>query len=468
MSASTAGLGKILQVAWREFASTVLTKGFIIGALLTPVLIVAMIGLVALLAATRKPPTVTGEVAVIDPTGRVAPLLAEALTPEAILARQKADQERIAENLKRLAGAGTLPGSVPAGSGSVPTLRTTTLPADADIEAEKQRIRAEVEDSDGRIGLVIVHADALLPQPPAEREGAEPRRDLELFVRPDLDDEVSEDIRSIAIDIIRAERFRIAGIDRAEIDRLDRVAAGRTTELTDDGGERSSLGELRAFIAYGFMMLMLIPTFVGAQYLLTSTVEEKSSRVVEILLSAVSPMQLMTGKVLGQMVVGLVILVMYGGMSAASLLYFGYGDTLSPLTLGSMIVFFALAYFAFASFMAAVGSSVNELREAQSLLGPVMIPLIIPYGLGFIIADDPNSTFATVASFVPPICPFMMMLRVASTEPPPLWQIGLGVLISAATCYASVWFAAKVFRVGLLMYGKPPNFRTLIKWVRMA
>lgn len=466
MSAATSGLGKILRVAWREFASTVLTKGFIIGALLTPVLIVAMIGLVAVLAATRKPPTVTGEVAVIDPTGRVAPLLAEELTPEAILARQRADQERVAENLRKLPGGGTLPASVPTGSGSVPSLRTATLPAEADIEAEKQRIRADADASDGRIALVIVHPEALFPQ--TETADTEPRQDLELFVRPDLDDEVSEDIRTTAIGIIRDERFRIAGYDRGAIDLLSRVSAGRTTELTDDGGERSSLGELRSFIAYGFMMLMLIPTFVGAQYLLTSTVEEKSSRVVEILLSAVSPMQLMTGKVLGQMVVGLVILVMYGGMSAASLLYFGYGDTLSPLTLGSMIVFFALAYFAFASFMAAVGSSVNELREAQSLIGPVMIPLIVPYGLGFIIADDPNSTFATVASFVPPICPFMMMLRVASTEPPPLWQIGLGMLISAVTCYASVWFAAKVFRVGLLMYGKPPNFRTLIKWVRMA
>ncbi|MEL6795233.1 MAG: ABC transporter permease, partial [Planctomycetota bacterium] len=103
-----------------------------------------------------------------------------------------------------------------------------------------------------------------------------------------------------------------------------------------------------------------------------------------------------------------------------------------------------------------------------SLIGPVMVPLMLPYGLGIFIADDPNSTFSTISSFVPPIAPFMMMLRVASTEPPPLWQVGLAVAISAITCYVAVWMAAKVFRVGLLMYGKPPNFRTLMKWIRMA
>lgn len=454
---------KISRVAWREFASTVLTKGFIIGALLTPVLILAMISLVAVLAATKSEPDIRGEVAVIDPTGAVAPRLTERLAPEALAEAARERAERIAEAFKDVSGgASGIAGGLGPSADSFPTLTIEELPADADEEAEKQRVREEASIAEGRLALLIVDENALEPQP----EGEE-RQDIQVFVRPKLDDDVISTIRSAAVDIIRDERFRDAGYDRDSIRQLNNVSTGSARELTEDGGERASLGEFQNFIAYGFMMLMLIPTFVGAQYLLTNAIEEKSSRVVEILLSAVSPMELMTGKVLGQMFVGLVIMIIYGGISVYALITM-LNESVPLLTIGAMLVFFALAYFTFASFMAAVGSSVNELREAQSLIGPVMVPLMLPYGLGIFIADDPNSTFATVASFVPPISPFMMMLRVASTEPPPLWQVGLAVLISAITCYIAVWFAAKVFRVGLLMYGKPPNFRTLIKWVRMA
>ncbi|MEO1584454.1 MAG: ABC transporter permease [Planctomycetota bacterium] len=455
---------KITRVAWREFASTVLTKGFIIGALLTPVLILAMISLVTVLAATKSEPTISGEIAVIDPTAAVAPRLADDLSPEALADAARARAERITEALKDVSGgASDLAGGLGPKADKFPTLRVAQLPADADQDAEKQRIREEAGVEDGRLALLIVHPDAL----DAQQDDTD-RQDIELFVRPKLKDDVIDIVRDAAVGIIRDERFSRAGYDQDTISKLRDVNAAGARELTEDGGERASIGSFRNLIAYGFMMLMLIPTFIGAQYLLTNAIEEKSSRVVEILLSAVSPMELMTGKVLGQMFVGLVIMIIYGGMSMYALVRFSLGDAITPIALISMLVFFALAYFTFASFMAAVGSSVNELREAQSLIGPVMVPLMLPYGLGIFIADDPNSTFATIASFVPPISPFMMMLRVASTEPPHPWQIGLAVAISAATCYVAVWFAAKVFRVGLLMYGKPPNFRTLIKWVRMA
>lgn len=456
---------KITRVAWREFASTVLTKGFIIGALLTPVLILAMISLVAVLAATKSEPTITGEVAIIDPTGVVASRLSDQLAPEALAEAARERAERITAAFKDVSGgASGIAGGLGPSADSFPTLRVAALPTDADEDAEKQRVRDEAGVDDGRLALLVIHPDALEPR--SQIEG-EPRQDIQLFVRPKLDDDVINTVRNAAVDIVRDERFRIAGYDRETIAKLRDVNAGNARELTEDGGERASLGEFQNFIAYGFMMLMLIPTFIGAQYLLTNAIEEKSSRVVEILLSAVSPMELMTGKVLGQMFVGLVIMVIYGGISVYALITM-LNETVPLLTIAAMLVFFALAYFTFASFMAAVGSSVNELREAQSLIGPVMVPLMLPYGLGIFIADDPNSMFATIASFVPPISPFMMMLRVASTEPPPLWQVGLAVVISAITCYVAVWFAAKVFRVGLLMYGKPPNFRTLIKWVRMA
>jgi ABC-2 type transport system permease protein len=190
--------------------------------------------------------------------------------------------------------------------------------------------------------------------------------------------------------------------------------------------------------------------------------------VVEVLLSALSPMQLMTGKILGQLCVGLSILLIYGSMGGGALIFFGLADLLGFLAVIYLIVFFLIAYVTVGALMAAIGSSVNDMREAQSLMAPVMMTLMMPYMLWFPISRDPNSVFATVISFIPPINPFVMMLRITSTEPPPTWQVLLSMLVGVIGVYLSVWAAAKIFRIGLLMFGKPPNFLTLIRWLRMA
>jgi ABC-2 type transport system permease protein len=216
------------------------------------------------------------------------------------------------------------------------------------------------------------------------------------------------------------------------------------------------------------MAVLMISVMIGGQYLLTTTVEEKSSRVVEVLLSALSPMQLMTGKILGQLCVGLTILLIYSSVGGGALILYGLADLIGLVPLIYMIVFFLIAYVTVGALMAAVGSAVNDMREAQSLQGPVMITLIIPYMLWFPISRDPNSLFATIISFLPPVNPFVMMLRITSTEPPPTWQVLLSILVGLLGVYVAVWAAAKVFRIGLLMFGKPPNLVTLVRWVRMA
>jgi ABC-2 type transport system permease protein len=94
--------------------------------------------------------------------------------------------------------------------------------------------------------------------------------------------------------------------------------------------------------------------------------------------------------------------------------------------------------------------------------------LILPWILWLPISRAPDSTFAVVTSFLPPINPFVMLIRMASNSPPPWWQVWLSIGVGVASVFGALWFASKVFRVGLLMYGKPPNFKTLIKWIRMA
>jgi len=116
----------------------------------------------------------------------------------------------------------------------------------------------------------------------------------------------------------------------------------------------------------------------------------------------------------------------------------------------------------------AVGAAVNELSEAQSLQMPIIVALMVPWVLSVLILREPNSAFSTAISFIPPVNTFSMLLRMTSTAPPPWWQVWLSIAIGVGSVFAALWFAAKVFRIGLLMYGKPPNFATLIRWARAA
>src|SRR6185436_10513048 len=124
--------------------------------------------------------------------------------------------------------------------------------------------------------------------------------------------------------------------------------------------------------------------------------------------------------------------------------------------------------FTIAAMMAAVGSAVTDIHEAQALMMPVMLVVMVPMLLMMPIIYNPNGKMATTMSFIPPISPFVMVLRLSSSQPPPMWQAYLAVAIGIVTVFVAMKGAAKIFRIGVLMYGKPPNLATLIKWVRMA
>jgi ABC-2 type transport system permease protein len=219
----------------------------------------------------------------------------------------------------------------------------------------------------------------------------------------------------------------------------------------------------------GFMMLLWITTFTSGQYLLTSTIEEKSSKVMEVILSAVSPMQLLLGKILGYAMVSAVMLVMYGGLAIAGLSAAAMADLVSPWTLLLMGIYFVMAYAFVSTMMASVGSAVSDLREAQSLVTPAMLVLMIPLILWLPISEQPNGMLATIMGFVPPAIPFVMILRVtASSEPIAAWQVIASIVWGFAWVGVFVWAGAKIFRVGVLMQGKPPTPKELLKWIRMA
>jgi ABC-2 type transport system permease protein len=222
------------------------------------------------------------------------------------------------------------------------------------------------------------------------------------------------------------------------------------------------------FVPFSFLMLLWIAVMTSGQYLLTTTIEEKSNRIMEVLLSAVSPMQLMVGKILGQMGVGLLILVMYSGLGLGALISFKLMQVLDPSNLGLLVVYFFIAYFLIAALMAAIGAAVTEIHEAQSLIGPVIMVLVIVMALSPALIRNPNGDLAVALSLIPPFSPFVMVIRIAGTEAVPAWQVVASMVIGFASVLGAAWAAAKVFRIGVLMYGKPPNLATLVRWIRMA
>jgi ABC-type Na+ efflux pump permease subunit len=201
-------------------------------------------------------------------------------------------------------------------------------------------------------------------------------------------------------------------------------------------------------LPFAFVGLLLFGVMMGGQGLVTSTVEEESSRVIEVLLSAVSPFELLAGKILGQMGVSLVVLALYIGLGLMLLVSFTMLGLLDLTLVSYLLVFFVITYLAIGSAMVAVGSAVNEMREAQSLMMPIMLTMMVPSVPAAPIAREPNSTFSIAMSFIPPVNTFAMLLRLTSSAPPPAWQ---------------VWLT-----IGLLMHGKPPDFKTLVRWVRSA
>jgi ABC-2 type transport system permease protein len=460
-------VSKVLAIAWREFISTVATKGFIIGVLFTPLLIlVAILGIGYLM--NEKPPKIDGELAVIDPTGRLTEDVARRVSPEAISARWEEEREEIAEvtpePLRRMAeagGAGATEAALEQAFGQVPHVRVVELPETADLEAEKNALHAATEESGGRLAVAVIHGNAIDPGPDGEWGN------YDLYVRPKLDDRIEDEIKGALGDSILDARIRARGLDPEEMKSLTHVGRVRSVTVTEEG-EQETNEILNTMLPAGFMILLLMSVFMGGQQLMTTTVEEKSSRVVEMLLSACSPMQLMAGKILGQLCVGFVIMALYAGLGLSALFSFAVAGLIDPMLFLYLILFYLIAYFIIGSMMAAIGAAVNELREAQSLMTPVIVIVMIPWILWMPITRNPDSTVSVVLSFIPPINTFVLMLRMTSTTPPPAWQVWLSIAIGIASVYGALWVAAKVFRIGLLMYGKPPNLATLVRWVRMA
>ena len=445
-------MNKVWQIAGREFVATVFTKAFVIGLLIVP-LVGVLVVLVAPSLFGDRNLKFEGEIAVIDPTGLVLPEVRSAISAR----RSPAGVTEIVERA-RAGGADQMVLSV---LGAATQLTLVERPASADLEQEKRWL-IEPMPAAPHLALVVVHANAVSPSPGTSNLGT-----YDLYVPPRQDNRVEVAVQGVMREAIIDARVFARDLNRQELTLVTTVPRVRSVTVGADG-ERNTVFGLNIIIPAAFMGLLIMGVMFAGQGMLTTTVEEKSNRVIEVLLSAVSPMQLMGGKLLGHMGISLLAMSLYFGFGLAALAAFSLFGLLDVKLVLYLLIFYFIAFFTIGSLMMAIGSAANEMREAQQLMMPLMLAMMLPWILWWPIVQNPSSPLAVAVSFVPPINSFGMLLRVASAQPPPAWQVWLSIGIGVAGAFGALWIAAKVFRVGILMFGKAPDFKTLVAWVRAA
>lgn len=271
--------------------------------------------------------------------------------------------------------------------------------------------------------------------------------------------------------LIRAHRLSDAGVSPMVLLELERKAAvvGSGLYNRDEQGRITSEekpNELASiFLPMGVMMLMFMIVMMSAQPMLESVLEEKTLRISEVLLGSANARQLMTGKLIGTVAGSLTVFALYAGGGIAAAYWKGYGDSIPFDVLPWFVIYQLLAVLLFSSVFMAIAASVSQLREAQSLLLPVWMVMLLPMFVWFNVIREPNSTLATVLSFFPPSAPLMMTLRLATGAIIPIWQIILSVVLLIATTAIGVMAAAKIYRIGILWQGKTPKITELLSWL---
>ncbi|MCX7428161.1 MAG: ABC transporter permease [Planctomycetia bacterium] len=270
---------------------------------------------------------------------------------------------------------------------------------------------------------------------------------------------------------VRRHRLREAKIDPEAVDRASTWVTVEGLGLfakSNDGQSQPAApkSEKLAFLLpFGIMMLMFMVILLASQPMIETVMEERSLRIAEVLLGSVSPSQLMAGKLLGCVAGSLTIVLAYG-VGAIALAW--YYDVLHLVPLGIVpwfLVYQVLAVLLFSSLFMAVGACVNDRKEAQSMLIPVMLLIVFPMFIWFSVLQQPTGNFAMWTSFVPPATALLMVLRLTASPDIPLWQPVVGVAILLAATGLCVFAAGRIFRIAILSQGQLPKLRQLLRWI---
>jgi ABC-2 type transport system permease protein len=277
--------------------------------------------------------------------------------------------------------------------------------------------------------------------------------------------------------IVSNYQIKKSNLDPELVNHLTQQVNLVNMKVTKGGKEEVERG-LSFVVTFVMMMFLYMALIMYGAFVMRSVYEEKLSRVVEVIISSCKPFQLMAGKVLGIGAVGLTqyfIWALVAGLltiySSALLQSFGVSSTDLSLptipisVLVYFVIFFILGYLLFATIYAALGAMVNSDQDAQQLQFPVLMLIILAFFISFYITKNPTSDLSRIASMIPFFAPITMFTRIA-VQTPPFGEILLSIIILVLTIVFFIWLAGKIFRVGILMYGKRPTLPELLNWIR--
>lgn len=432
-------MNKVLTIAWNEYRHVVFTKSFLIG-LFVPVLIYG--GMILVLAFAGGTSDLSDrKLLVVDQTGALYFVLAESVEEF-----NRGDQV-FNEEGKQI-GPKFAVEEVMAGDRSL-----------EDLEVElSDLVREEKAFAFGIIGRDYLSIDGGEEDFIAYYSNSPTYSDLPRWFSRTVRKEVE------------AQRFATAGLDPREVNRaishndLDRF---NLAVRTADGAVEKPKQENEIFsVLVPIVAVMMI--FFGVQMvtpvLLNSVIEEKMQRIAEVLLSSVSPTQLLWGKLIAGAGVGMTFSIAYSFTGLVALEQFGRQDYLPESFLPFFYVFLLISLLTFGALFAGISAACQDLKDSQNMAGVVIILLVIPMILSMAMINSPDSTLAQVMSFVPPFAPMIMTLRLAVPPGPEVWEPILSIIFSLVFAFLAVTAASRVFRIGILAQGKTPSWRELIRW----
>ena len=421
-------MDKVLVIIRREYLTRVRSKGFIIGTILSPLLMVSVI-LVPILLAMKGGGRSDFRLVVLDQTSDAAFIT----RVDQLLNEDNAKSDRY-------------------------LVRYDVVPMGEPIESRLPALNEEVRE--GKIAGFVVLPRGVLNE---ER--------IAFHAKNVSDFGNTRRLENALNTAITERRFGLVGINAEEVRKLSREV---DLEIVNQQGE--SEGGQTFFLAYALLMILYITILVYGIAVLRGVIEEKQSRIIEVLLSSVRPFQLMLGKLVGIGLVGLtqyVVWALSGIVVSTIAAAYAVGLTtfklprISGTLMFFFVVYFLLGYFLFATLYAMVGAIVSSEEDGQQMQMPVTLLMVIPMVFSSAILRSPNSNLSVALSLVPFFSPVLMFMRICLQQPP-FWQIALSIVSMIGSILGAVWIAAKIYRVGILMYGKRPTLPEIARWLKYS
>lgn len=448
---------KFLAVVKYEYKKVVFRWAFLIGTLLFPLLAAGFAVVPALIFSIKGEPT---RIAVVDKTGKIAPRLKANLSAEKM--REKAEQAA-KEQIQNLTA-----------SQEEKMKRDMKQFEDSfdfvDYNGEGKSVEQIERELGGRISGGELDAYLIIPENYGDENAG-----YQFFSRKSGDFIINSTLEDALNDAVRSQRLADANISEDKLKQLSEKVNWKVTKVDKKGEKTESDTGFWAGFVIAFMIYLNLAIY--GQMIMSTVVEEKETRVSEILFSSAKPFELMLGKLVGVGLAGLTqfaIWVISAAILVALVLPYVLASGLdiplpviTVLDIVYFLIYFLLGFFLYASIFALIGSMVTSVQEGgQFAFIPVML-MLAGFYFSFAVIRDTNSPLSVWASVLPFLAPMTMPIRILS-EMPPLWQIALSMFVNIAAITGLIWIASRVYRVGMLMYGKRATIPEVWKWIRQS